>query len=540
MLQSRGLTHYKGFFMHRIQKLCLKFFFSVACLATSIATAACPTSPVDISTTSPLPVQADQAQIGMDANGNAVAIWREYDGTDTFIMSATLLVNGSWSSPMLVTTIFGVDDLGATPQIAVNATNGDAFAIWVENDLTIKSSTLPFGGTWSSPHKLSAISVTSSLGGPQIAVNLSTPSNYAVAVWVANTGSNDFIQSAYYQAGVWSLPSNVLPSTTNELRFPQVGIDNSGIAIAVWQNNTTLKIQGATLPLAGSVWSAAADIGAADSSDVYGPRLAVGSSNYAVVAWHIFNLGIIDLRYSIFTGTWSAETSLVSSDSGTVAVAMDQAQNAMIIWRQNLGGLVIRAAYLPFGGGVTINTVSTPGGSSVFPDVAFDIAGNAYATWTKFNPTAFIQSSTLPFGAGSWSTPSCNVSSLAQTSRNSHIASFPTDYAVLDWPNATTITIQSSTLLPAPFVASINPTSGSISGGNTVIISGTNLNNLISVEFGLGNFATNITPISATEILVVVPPGLALGVVDVIVTTTGGTFTLNNAYTYLSAICWQR
>lgn len=64
----------------------------------------------------------------------------------------------------------------------------------------------------------------------------------------------------------------------------------------------------------------------------------------------------------------------------------------------------------------------------------------------------------------------------------------------------------------------ISPNSGSISGGQTVTITGVNLSNVLSVKFG-ENLAT-ITSNTPTSITVVSPAGT--GVVSITVETTGG------------------
>ena len=84
----------------------------------------------------------------------------------------------------------------------------------------------------------------------------------------------------------------------------------------------------------------------------------------------------------------------------------------------------------------------------------------------------------------------------------------------------------------APTVTGINPASGPTSGGTAVMISGTNLTDATSVQFGL-NAATNVNVVSPTQITATSPPGSA-GTLDVTVTTPGGTSATSNAdqFTY--------
>ncbi|MGW7258483.1 IPT/TIG domain-containing protein [Streptomyces sp. NPDC054834] len=82
----------------------------------------------------------------------------------------------------------------------------------------------------------------------------------------------------------------------------------------------------------------------------------------------------------------------------------------------------------------------------------------------------------------------------------------------------------------SPFKSSLSPSSGGLTGGNTVTIQGTGLSTATSVSFG-GVTATP-TVVSDAQISVTVPAGAVAGSVGVSVTTAGGS---NNglSYTYI-------
>ncbi len=77
-------------------------------------------------------------------------------------------------------------------------------------------------------------------------------------------------------------------------------------------------------------------------------------------------------------------------------------------------------------------------------------------------------------------------------------------------------------LQPVPAVTGVSPADGAAAGGETVTISGTDLDNASEVDFN--GVAGTIVPSSdtATQIMAVVPAG-TLGTVDITVTTSGGT-----------------
>ncbi len=93
------------------------------------------------------------------------------------------------------------------------------------------------------------------------------------------------------------------------------------------------------------------------------------------------------------------------------------------------------------------------------------------------------------------------------------------------------IQIPGTTTIP-PTVSSILPATGSLAGGNTVTITGTNFLEAQTVTFG-GTPATSFTVNTATSITATVPPG-SIGTVSVVVTTLVGSSAPNSLYTYVS------
>ena len=91
----------------------------------------------------------------------------------------------------------------------------------------------------------------------------------------------------------------------------------------------------------------------------------------------------------------------------------------------------------------------------------------------------------------------------------------------------------SSAVTPAapPTLTSISPSFGTSSGGTSITITGTGLSSVTGVTIG-GVAATSVVATSATTITATTPAGSA-GAKSVLVTTAGGTNTVNTLYTYL-------
>ena len=90
--------------------------------------------------------------------------------------------------------------------------------------------------------------------------------------------------------------------------------------------------------------------------------------------------------------------------------------------------------------------------------------------------------------------------------------------------------------LPPPTITGVTPSAGSINGGSSVVITGTNFTSASTVKFGSVD-ATSFTVNSSTQITATSPAGAA-GVVDIKVTAPGGTSAtvVADQFTYTSNV----
>ena len=103
---------------------------------------------------------------------------------------------------------------------------------------------------------------------------------------------------------------------------------------------------------------------------------------------------------------------------------------------------------------------------------------------------------------------------------------------LLSFLNFSTIVTSSQANGSQPVITSISPTSGPTKGGSSITITGTDLSDA-SVTFA--GVAATVTSNTSTSITVTNPAGTA-GAVDVAVTTSAGTATESNGFTYVSGL----
>ncbi|MGA2122555.1 MAG: IPT/TIG domain-containing protein [Methanoregula sp.] len=202
-------------------------------------------------------------------------------------------------------------------------------------------------------------------------------------------------------------------------------------------------------------------------------------------------------------------------------------------------------ATAPGGSGTVDITVSTPSGTSApvtsdkFTYIALPVVSGispkvgplTAGTRVTITGTAFTGATEVDFG----STPATGVTVVSATSvtATAPAGTAGTVDVTVTTAGSTSVTSASDqyTYEAVPTVTSISPTAGPLTAGTTVTIAGTGLSGPTAVKFGstAGTILTN----SSTSITVTAPSGTA-GIVDVTVTTPGGTSATGSGdkYTY--------
>jgi hypothetical protein len=341
-------------------------------------------APVDLSATGQ---NANNAQVAVDGSGNATAVWQRFNGSNFIVQSAVRPAGGSWSAPV---------DLSATgqdaeaQQLALDA-SGNATAVWSRYNGTnqfVQSAVRPAGGSWSAPVDLSATGQDAF--NPQVAVD---GSGNATAIWYGTNGTNYIVQSAVHPAGgSWSAPVD-LSATGQDASEAQVAVDGSGNATAVWfrSNGTNDIVQSAVRPAGGS-WSAPVDL-SATGRNAGAPQVAVDTSGNATAVWQRHNGTHLIVQSAVRPAgdPWSAPVDL--SATGQFAqqarVVVDGSGNATAVWfRSNGTNQIVQSAVRPAGGSWSAPVdLSATGRDAVSPQVAVDGPGNATAVWDRSNGT---------------------------------------------------------------------------------------------------------------------------------------------------------
>ena len=170
--------------------------------------------------------------IAMDAAGSAIAVWKQHDGSRYSIYSASYVAGTGWQAAQLIET----DNAGnaENPQVVFD-TNGNAVAVWKQNDGTrfnIVAARYNSGTGWQAALKIEADNAGNA-EAPQIAAD--TAGNF-MAVWRQSDGTRFSVWSNKYVASLgWQTAELIETEDSGSADPPRIAMAPGGNGIAVWK-----------------------------------------------------------------------------------------------------------------------------------------------------------------------------------------------------------------------------------------------------------------------------------------------------------------
>ncbi|MBU1158607.1 MAG: hypothetical protein KKE24_04635 [Candidatus Thermoplasmatota archaeon] len=330
---------------------------------------------------------AHYPKVALDDSGNATAVWQQSDGVRYNIWSNRYVIGSGWVGATLVET----DDVGSAyhPEVAVDE-SGNAIAVWYQDDAScysIYSNRYVVGTGWGAVTPIE----TSDLGNaydPQVAVD---DSGNAIAVWYQYDGAHNNIYTNRYFVGTgWGMATLLETDDMGNAYYPQIAIDGLGDAIAVWyQSNGVNYDVYSNRYVVGTGWGTVTLVETDDAEGVGDPQVVVDDSGNAMVVWEQFDGAIYSIwsnRYVVGTG-WGTETLVETEDLRSAhdpQIAIDGSGNAVAVWGQYDGTRVNIHSnrYVVGTGWGTATLIETDNaGSAYYPQIAIDCSGDATVIW---------------------------------------------------------------------------------------------------------------------------------------------------------------
>ncbi len=381
---------------------------------------------------------ANSPQIAFDANGNALAVWHQSDGTrkniwasrfdgtswgsaevigvdvadggNAFEPQITFNINGNafvvwkqtrsisnlstfiWANHFNGTTWTGaekISNLGVAfdPQIAVDS-DGNAMAVWTESGFQFKVWVNRFNGiTWGDAERLN--SGAGDAFQPQIAFD---NNDNALAVWGQDAGNNhNNIVVRRFSGGVWGVAETIENTDTGNAVSPQIAFDNDSNALAVWRQSDDQRINIWSNRFNGTGWGSAEIIGIDSGAEAFDPQIEFDANGNAFAIWlQNDDTGQKNILVNRFDGTsWSNVEIIDSSvnDASKPQIAIDTSGKALAVWQQSGNIMANHFNGNSWLGAERIDSENLANAAE--PQVAFDNNGNALAVWHQSDITRF-------------------------------------------------------------------------------------------------------------------------------------------------------
>lgn len=394
------------------------------------------TAPVDLSATGE---SANNPQVAVAQDGDAIAVWNRVNGTENIIQSSISAPCDNVWIPTPDPSALGLDS--RYPKVAVDAI-GNAVSIWrTDNgkDFVIQGAILTAGSNiWVPTTDLAAPGSISN----QFEVSVNS-SGFAVAVWGRFDGSDDVIQAATLAPGstVW-VPTTDLSASGNSGDSPDVAVGAAGNAVAVWaySDGFSYTIQGATLSAGSSAWVPTTPLSGDYASR---PRIDIDAAGNAVAVWERFDGSDVLIQGAALAAgsdVWvpTADLSVEGNSGSNPQISVDPFGNTVAVWEYYDGATdIIQGATLAANSSVWVPTTDlTASGTTAFaPKVAVDSLGNAIAVWEFDCCSNFsVQGARLVSGSNVW-IPTKALSASGEDSFSPNVAVDSSGNAVAVWIN---------------------------------------------------------------------------------------------------------
>ena len=340
---------------------------------------------------------ATSPQVAMNHDGSAVVVWSEYDILYSSVWAMLYAPDTGWGIPTLLKSVPWT--LECIPQCSLAGDlNGRAIAVWNQEDgpySSIWACRLDYDGVWAEP-ELIETSDSGNAWSPKI---VSDQGNWTVVWQQYGDGWESIWGSRYFWYGDgWSEPVMIDTDDSWSTFNPDVAADAYGHAICVWQQyeNSFSSIYASRF-VPGVGWGTPVMIEHNDSGDSVDPQIAMEPTGDAVVVWkqidgHEIDGGsadIVSCRYEAGIG-WGSEVYLDSDPATDVwgqKISMAYKAGPVVIWMRDDGvrWTVWGSLFDDDSGWGAPELVCNPDAIFACPsDVTINSAGTAIAVWHQY------------------------------------------------------------------------------------------------------------------------------------------------------------
>lgn len=321
----------------------------------------------------------------VERSGAATVVWTQSNGADDTLWAQRIAPTGAAEPARRIDTAGG----RVTDVRLAEGRDGEVFVAWTHLDgirYNVWVTRFAPGTGWDTAHALEAATQSAY----EVRVGADAAGN-AVAVWYQYDGvGHDVWAASRAPGGAWTAAQRI-ESFAGSATAPELAMSAAGVAFAAWTHfdGTRNGVWAARFTPAGG-WQAAQLVDAANVNDRIDPRIAVSARGEAVIIWSE-NEGtrrtVVASRYAGTTG-WGASQVIGSNTAGDaegLALAMDDAGNAMAAWhQQDAGDSNVWVNRFDVAGGWGAPRRMDPDGTwGEYAQVALDARGNGLLVWQE-------------------------------------------------------------------------------------------------------------------------------------------------------------
>jgi hypothetical protein len=427
-------------------------------------------APVPISAPVELGVNGLGPTLGMDAAGNAHAIWSEWNAMAGSVKSARYdKASATWSNGATLADASGLPIY--EPEIAVDAA-GNAVAAWTALEAGERARAARYSaatGLWSDV----PLTVVRS-GRTMVAGNAAGD---AIVVWNEFAGGGlptpAALKAIRYSAAsaTWSAVEPLAATLTHAPAAGDVAIDGAGNAVVAWLGQATA--QATRFSATNGSWGPVVDLSTPIANlAVMPPSLAMNEAGDAVASWGRIT-AVEAARWPAGAGAWEPAVTVSTNGSDLTRVAIGVAGDAVVVWTQYAGASASALFATRFvastGQWAPPQPLSTGAWVVGRPAVAIDAGANAFVAWTQQVPPAAgtaIHAARQRAADGGWEMAP-NLSPPTQSAYSPAIAVDGVSHAQLLWlqasgASASMVALGWRATPAAPALSGITPEPGRI------------------------------------------------------------------------------
>ncbi|WP_052810680.1 InlB B-repeat-containing protein [Variovorax paradoxus] len=289
------------------------------------------------------------ASAGIDANGNATAVWSQIGPATRFSIYANRYTPaGGWGTAGLIETDEVVGTVDGDPAVVV-AGSGESVAVWKRStgsSASLWTNRADAGGNWAAAAELVPDAGTGqSIGAHDLAIDAGGNALLAWGQADLPGGSNQWESAVWfkrYAAGAWqggtARVDAPFTGTQAFLSTPVLRMNAAGSAVVSWGRQDQALMAATAAP--GAAFGAGHAVRPAASLALASlPALGVDDASHALTAWTEANgKGTSDLhaaRYAPAEG-WGAPAPQEATDeaANTPDIGMNELGNAVLAWQQ--------------------------------------------------------------------------------------------------------------------------------------------------------------------------------------------------------------